>query len=495
MIFSTSCSGNKAVLFLLAAPLFLCACAAVRTSGDPAGDPPVPKRAEVVPKLVVESVGADRESPQAAEMTTVSWSARVTGGVGARRYTFFLSDGVEDRRVQEGPSSSWSWRPSAAGHYRVRVVVRDSIGNVAEGAWASDYVISPAFEQGSTVAVMPVENLSGTAAPVKEIRASWIAVLKERGMRILEERVLEEFLARHRIRYTGGMTKELGEALRKETGARGILFTALDLYGEPFPPKVALTARLVYAGGWAGILWMDGVAMAGNDSPGILGIGLIRDPRALREKAMRRLAGSLEGFLSGKIPRTMSAPPSEGERRFRPKEFYRSPQAAVKKEGPLVVAVLPFQDETRRRNIGEIMMLHFVRFLSGLPNVKVVEPGVVRQALLTSRTIMEQGLSLPQADLLRELLDVDLVFAGWVMDYQDFQGPAGTPKVRFTSEVIDTRKRQVLWSALSYGRGDDGVFFFDAGKVNTAHAVASRMVRGVVANIMREKGPSREIER
>lgn len=421
-------------------------------------------------------------------MTTVRWSASASGGVGAHEFEFVVSDGREERSVQRGPSPAWEWRPQAPGSYRVRVVVRDAVGNAAERSWAF-YGISPGFERGSTIAVMPIENLSGAAAPVREIRSSLIEVLKARGMSVLEDGVLDAFLARHRMRYTGGLTKELGEALRVQTGVRGVLFTSLELYDESSMPKVALLSRLVYAGEWAGVLWMDGVAVSGNDSPGILGLGLVRDPRALGEKAVKRLAKSLSAFRPGRQPRKPAGRLLGGKKKFRPKEFFVSPRISAKKAGPLVVAVLPFRNESPRRNAGEIMTLHFVRHLAGREDVEVVEPGVVRQALLTSRTIMEQGLSLPQADLLRDLLGVDLVLAGSVADYLDYSGADGAPRVDFSSEVIDTAERKATWSAVSYGRGADGVFFFDAGKVNTAHAMASEMARDVVGRIVRELSP------
>jgi hypothetical protein len=92
---------------------------------------------------------------------------------------------------------------------------------------------------------------------------------------------------------------------------------------------------------------------------------------------------------------------------------------------------------------------------------------------------MEGGLSLPQADLLRELLDVDLVLTGNVFEYEDYSGPSGSPKVNFTALVYDTKTRQVGWSSISYNRGDDRVFFFNLGKVHTAHAMASEMARAL----------------
>ncbi len=93
---------------------------------------------------------------------------------------------------------------------------------------------------------------------------------------------------------------------------------------------------------------------------------------------------------------------------------------------------------------------------------------------------MEGGLSLPQADILREFLGVDLVLTGIVMEYQDNIGGVGNPKVEFSALVFDMNTRQIVWSSTSYNEGDDGVFFFGLGKVNTAHGMASGMVRAAI---------------
>ena len=105
---------------------------------------------------------------------------------------------------------------------------------------------------------------------------------------------------------------------------------------------------------------------------------------------------------------------------------------------------------------------------------------------------MEGGLSLPQADILHAELDVDLVLTGIVTEYQDFVGGYGNPKVEFSVRVFDMETRQIVWSSASYNEGDDGVFFFNLGKVNTAYGMASGMVRSVVermdAVMERKKG-------
>jgi hypothetical protein len=46
--------------------------------------------------------------------------------------------------------------------------------------------------------------------------------------------------------------------------------------------------------------------------------------------------------------------------------------------------------------------------------------------------------------------------------------------------LLERRNEEVVWEASSYHRGDEGVFFFDAGHVDTALALSCRMVRSAV---------------
>jgi TolB-like protein len=221
---------------------------------------------------------------------------------------------------------------------------------------------------------------------------------------------------------------------------------------------------------------MEGVGMAGNDAPGFLLLGLINDPAVIWENAKGRVLDSLTEYLSGEMPRDSR----RAWKKFVPKSFHGVPPKAPVGKEKLSVAVLPFQNDSTRRNAGEILALHFVRELSKTGDLEVVESGEVRQVLLQSRTIMEGGLSLPQADVLHSSLEVDLVVTGIVTEYQDSIGGEGNPKVEFSARVFDMKTRQIVWSSSSFNQGDDGVFFFNLGKVNTAHGMASGMVRSVV---------------
>ena len=285
----------------------------------------------------------------------------------------------------------------------------------------------------------------------------------------MEEDTLENFMARHRVRYTAGIDAETGRALKEEIGVEGVLLTSIELYSEGVVPRIALTSRLVSTGGPPIILWVDGIGMTGDDHPGILNLGLISDPSVLVRKALGKIGDSLAARLSGKEGRETE----KAEKRFRPKIAYRS--ADLEGERKYAVAVVPFFNKSERKNAGDVLVLQFVRALHGHPNFQVIEPGLVRQAFLSLRIIMDEGVSLQDANALFEVLGADLVLAGEVLDYEDYQGPSGTVKVNFTVQLIERKNRVVVWSSDSFNQGDDGVFFFDLGRVNTAHSMAIRM--------------------
>jgi hypothetical protein len=329
------------------------------------------------------------------------------------------------------------------------------------------------------IVVLPVYNLSGLPAPLSDIRQLLINSFNKAGLNTFDDEVLEKIMAKHRIRHVGGIDTVTAKALKKEAGTETVLLTSLELYSEEYPPKIALTSRLVASDNTTSILWMKGVGLAGDDSPGILGLGLIEDPHILLKMAVQNITASLVEYLSGQ---KYGIGPPKKRKKFRPKVIYRSPilDPGIKHR----VAILPFFNLSERKYAGEIIALHFVKQLGVYENLDVIEPGAIRHALLGLRVIMDDGLSLANADVTFSRLNADLILTGKIMDYQDYQGLSGKPKVDFSAILIERKSREVVWSSKSYNEGDDGVYFFDRGRVNTAHGMASEMVSYVVDMIV-----------
>jgi hypothetical protein len=323
------------------------------------------------------------------------------------------------------------------------------------------------------IAVFPPVNLSGIGAPVKELRGALDSALRAQRIPVIDEAVVEAFLAKHRVRYTGGVDREVALAARAELGAESILIASLELYQREGPPKLGVGLRLVTAGDDPGIAWIASEARAGDQSPGPFDLGLVNGLPELRADVLRRLAGALKSFLAGAGTRARGC---EVSGRFLPRSAFRSPRLGNR--GGATVAVLPFANDTQRRSAGDLLALESARQLSAA-GFRVIEPGIVRDELLRYRIVMENGLSLDTARVVSELLHADLVIAGYVRDYSD----AGVPVVDFTAIVLDRQNNEILWQSTSYNRGDDGVWFFDAGMVSTASALTCRMVAAVAHGI------------
>ncbi len=327
------------------------------------------------------------------------------------------------------------------------------------------------------IVLLPIDNLAGGAAPTRELQVE-IEVALRRRFELVTGDILEEFLGRHRIRYTGGIDAEIARAVRDELGADAVLVTSLELYRAGGPPALGLAMRLVSTGDEPVILWMDAAARAGDESPGLLRLGMIDSIRDLQARVIERLARGLSAFADGKRARS----PQCGGTWYGPKVRFRSSLLDESRQATL--AVIPFLNEGGRRSAGESVALEFVRHLVSSGQFRVLEPGVVRDYLLRARVMMPGGVSLETTRLMLGALDVDLVLSGVVLDYDDSPGMQG-PMVRFTATMLDGGSGEVVWNSGSYNRGDDGVFAFGLGRVRTSTDLTCRMVGDVIAALGR----------
>ncbi len=350
-------------------------------------------------------------------------------------------------------------------------------GKRALPAEPAEPVTGPATE--FKIAILPAVNLSGAPAPVEEIGQALRNRLNQGGLNLINEQQIKTLVDKHRMRYLGGLDSATAAIFRQEAGAAAVLVTTIELYSNSNPPKFSIFSRLIATGEGSKILWINGIGLSGDDSPGLLDLGMITDPRQLQQKAIEYLAESLTAHLAadnarGDCSRTQM-------KKFGPKKIYQKPFMAPDQK--YRVAVIPFYNLSQRAHADDFMALHFAKALLSHNNIEVIEPGVVRQTLLDMRIIMDDGLSLANADLIFHELKADLILNGRVLDYQDYQGPYGSAKVDFAAQIIERQSRRVVWTAKSYNQGDDGVFFFDWGKVNTAHAMARQMVELAVKTI------------
>lgn len=422
------------------------------------------------PPLALQTLTADKNSPLSFLKAPVAWSAEATGGFAPLAYEFRCKDRSGQIVTQQSASSTWQWWPARPGIYSMQVIVTDQFDNNAQSAWSAEFEISRPL-----IAVLPLQNLSSSTAPLAMIRTEFITLLETAGFDIVGDADLQGFMTRQRMRQVGGINGSRAEKLKDDTGAEAVLITTLELYDEQAPLKIALLCRLVALARSPEILWMDSVALAGDDAPGLLDLGLIEQPEELRRKALETLTASLTSRLAGE-KKIQSVP-----RKFRPKMEHA--RQDTNWDGRAKVAVPPFYNVSDRKYGGEIMALHFLEALQQSGRFTVIEPGVVREELLRFRIIMDDGISIPQAEAIFSSFEADFVLSGKVFDYQDTKGNWGGPVVDFSAEMFDNQNRQLVWTSKSYNKGSDGVVLFDWGRFTTASAMAGYMTRAITDSI------------
>jgi TolB-like protein len=352
---------------------------------------------------------------------------------------------------------------------------------VALAALAGCRHSAPRDPAAQLMAVFPVQNASGGNAPIHALTEALDAALVDRGLRVVPRRDLDEVLARHRIRFTGGVDGGVAKVLREELGVDAVLVPTLELYAPAAPPKVSLAVRLVAMGARPSVLWGDEVARSGDDSPGLLGLGLVKTVAELEKRVVAAVARSVARY----VVNGSSGDSCGSAGRFKPRRSFRAPE--LDDVGRQVIAVLPFANETSRRGAGEVVLEQFVAELARSGAFEVLDPGVVREELLANRIVLEGGVSVDNAVAILDLLQADLVLSGDIQVYVAPPGGRVPPKVQFTAYVLDRYTGELVWSSASDGGGSDGVFFFGAGRVHTASALSCRMVRGVVDRIVGER--------
>lgn len=319
----------------------------------------------------------------------------------------------------------------------------------------------------SRIAVFPTLSLVGGAAPVKRFGGAVERALRARGIEVVAEPELQAFLARHRVRYTGGIDGPTALAIREELGVEAVAIASVDLYAEVGVPRFGMTLRLVSTEEEPSILWMDGWARAGDDSPGLFGLGVTSSVDPLEREALAELTRSLASFLEKR--RAPERCPAEGRLKPRLRYLHRLRPT----EGVPRVAVLPLHNESDRRDAGEVVALQLVKHLAATGAFRVLEPGVVRSDLLRFRVVMEGGVTYEAARVALGAQRVDVVVAGTVFAY----GERGT---EFTVTAIQTWDNRVVWESRSSGRGEPRMMLFGLGRLSTAEAVACAMARAVV---------------
>lgn len=148
------------------------------------------------------------------------------------------------------------------------------------------------------IAVLPFENISENPAAAKIIGELIKKELRDKGwIFITGDDVIEEFLAKRRIRYTGGITRvavrEMGKTLDVDAVLVGSINQFSDVNGNM---NVGITVRLVNAID-GGIIWADTLSYTNREFVSLLGLGVITSIDALSSRVVKDIVKDVENNL------------------------------------------------------------------------------------------------------------------------------------------------------------------------------------------------------
>ncbi|HEX9051022.1 MAG TPA: hypothetical protein VF841_10855 [Anaeromyxobacter sp.] len=333
------------------------------------------------------------------------------------------------------------------------------------------------------MAVFPVENLASDGAPEPGLEAEVARAAAKAGLDVVTGEPVERFLAAGRIRYTGGLSRDVARAAREQLGVDAVLIATVE-QGGPGDLRIAMTMRLVTTADPPDIVWMDGFARTGDDAPGLLRLGVVTDPARLRREALDRLSRSLAAARRRAGPPGIRCAPDDT---YAPKFSFRLP--ALDEPVAKTVVVVPFLNTSGRPNAGDIVRLEIMRQLAGVPGLRLVDPGEIREALLEYRIILRGGVSLVSAETMLDSLRADWVVSGEVRRFDETVAAA-----EFNVHILDRSGEDLAWLSRSYNDGHDGVWVFNVGAVSTTAALVCRMSSEIVERALRPRSVQRRAE-
>jgi TolB-like protein len=316
-----------------------------------------------------------------------------------------------------------------------------------------------------TLALLPFENVSGSGGSVRIIMPLIEQTVTAKGYQIITSERIEPFLARHRIRNTGMLSRIQLQALRREFGVDLVLIGSVDLFYESADnPQCGLSSRIVSTAEGK-VFWAESTGRTGGDYTRILGLGTITSGSELAREVVKILFQSL--------PRSGApfAPPQEQKlttfRFFGPRGNYRSP--ALDNRSQWRAAVTVFENASERRGAGRILADVFTSAVFHHGRFEVIDPGEVNEALIAFGRTPYGGMDISTLRDFKKRTGIDAIFKGTVYRYNEGLKREATtsPEIVLDITLLDAETGKTLWFATGERSGDDSQIALDFGVIRS----------------------------
>ncbi|MDH3259304.1 MAG: hypothetical protein OEM19_07580, partial [Deltaproteobacteria bacterium] len=312
--------------------------------------------------------------------------------------------------------------------------------------------ISPQ-EYNRRVVIFPFENLSDNKDVMKHVLPILLERIEKKGMAVVDEDSLNNFLCQKRIRDTGYISGDLARIIKEEFYASKILTGSIISFSDEENPRFGILARLIDASEGT-ILWADYAVATGEDFITILNLGRLNTVFSVIPRVMDMLFAS---FVS-------EAPPGKAKTSHR-------------------IGVMPFKNNSSFKNAGIIAMHMFVIELLKSPEFRPIEYGDVRDEIIRLRIWSRGELNYKNINTLSHELDARGILVGVVDDYAKGGDLSSPPMVGITVRLVNGRNNKILWYNTDQSNGDENLIALDWGRMRSVHTVAYEVVSNLVGRM------------
>jgi TolB-like protein len=314
------------------------------------------------------------------------------------------------------------------------------------------------IEKGrENIVVLPFDNLTNENNAVNKIMPGLKQRLKDRGLHVIDDELLSDFLCDRRIRSASYISKKIAQEVGKELKAKTILAGSVVSFSSEGLPKVGILSRLIDSSTGV-ILWADYVSVSGDDYSVVFGLGTINKVEELVPKVLDKLFASF----------SMGISPMNTESVYR-------------------VAVMPFKNNSDSPNAGTIATHMFMVELLKNPAFEPVEYGEIRKLCVELKIRNKGELEFKNIKAISEALGTYMILLGSVDDYVYGTKSSAVPNVGISVRLLDARENRILWYNRLQLSGEEDIIAFDWGNVRQVDKLAYKAVSELVRELGKVK--------
>jgi hypothetical protein len=335
----------------------------------------------------------------------------------------------------------------------------------------------------ATVALLPLENVSGDERAGRDVAALLARALTARGYTVAQGEALEAALEAERVRYLDSLSTPVRAKVAAQLGAAHLVSGAVYAYLDGPDPMLAFSGRMVGADGaarWGGVF-----GRRASDTEGLFGAG-----RAATLDALLRV-------LAEQVERSLPAPgeaPAPARAPGKPLHLGKPRAVSAAALGGLRtrrVGVLPpecFADDVRAGAI----VTHLLAVRLRDAGFEPVEAADLREAMRAEGVRSFRALDSGFLGAIGARLGTPLFLTGSVYAWRDASRHASRPpEVSLELSLVDVAGGRVLWTGQHARSGADYAFFLQRGGVTTAVALADRAIAELLDNLRTGQPPAR----